>query len=109
MSAMNTIKASMNGESASSEPVSGLRSGAREGSVNKPKMIKPTRTAQNVYFNPRPSSAEMDAPCTASSSPAGVYFPILGSMNLSVSKETTIVIIMTEAIPNQKFDISPME
>src|SRR5262245_48856357 len=98
----------MNGEPATIDPVSGLRSGAPGTKVRSAKKAKTPNVAQIAYFNPRVSSAVTPAPSAVVPSGA-LYGPMRGSMNLSVKTETTIVRSKTEAMPNQRLDARPID
>ena len=105
---MNTISPFMNGESAMSDPVSGI---AERRSGREPQQREEGEHARAVptvaYFRPRDSSG-VTPPPASSSCPSPVYGPRRGSITLSLMSATTTVSSTTEAMENQRFDVSEM-
>src|SRR5690606_10540495 len=93
--------------SPTSAPVSGLRSGAHEGSVRMAKMTSSATSPRTAYRSPRDSSLDAVSPLSTEASP--VYLPSLGSMTLSVTNATTNVSMMTETTENQKLAARSIE
>ena len=111
---ISAIRPFMNGELPMSAPVSGLRSGAPDGSVSKAK----TTTAPSSAKSAIPQAARLfGGQCavlrSAGSRPrrrcSALYVPSRGSIIRSVMNAMSTVRNSTDAIENQRFDVRPIE